>query len=312
MASFPASSQQARLYDLSHLGLIAVSGEDALTFLQGQFTNDIKQVVSGAQFTGYCTAKGRLLALFYAFSLDHVIYLQCPRALVATLVKRLRMFVLRSKVVIEDVSDRFVALGVSAPALNAHAVIAGIAHDTHQLGVTGHGHSIRLSDSAGQQRALLWLEANIAQSAWTALAGSLHPTSTAAWEAFEVQAGIPQVYASTQEQFVPQMVNMDALNGINFKKGCYTGQEIVARTHYLGKVKRRSLLATIAHSDTAPKAGDVVFDAQQQEAGQLVRVAPRDQGWVVLAECRLEAREAGTITWQGQALQFSELPYALP
>jgi folate-binding protein YgfZ len=131
------------------------------------------------------------------------------------------------------------------------------------------------------------------------------------WDWLEIQAGIPDITPSTQEQFVPQMLNLDILNGINFKKGCYTGQEIVARTHYLGKVKRRTFLANIA-SATAPAAGDVVLDTNGQEAGQIVRVAPNFAGgFDVLTELRLEAVEAGDVLWQDVKLAIKPLPYSL-
>ncbi len=308
-AVFADHTYAERLYDLSSLGLIAVSGADALVFLQGQLTNDIKQLSDAAQYTGYCTAKGRLLAIFYAHMHADTYYLQCPRPLVPMLVKRLSMFVMRSKVVISDVSDVFVAMGLSAPALNH----VGVADSIHRVQETGAGMvSIRLPDSADLQRAQLWVAATQAEQVWTQLRERFTPSSSESWEALEIQAGIPHIVNRTQEQFVPQMVNLDALDGINFKKGCYTGQEIVARTHYLGKVKRRSLLATVA-SQQPPQAGDPLQDAQGQEAGRLVRVAAKDQNsYWLLAECRLEAREAGPIFWQGQALQFETLPYALP
>jgi tRNA-modifying protein YgfZ len=306
----PAAPASGQLFDLSSHGLIAVSGADALTFLQGQFTNDIKQLPQAAQFTGYCTAKGRLLALFYAFSINETIYLQCPRALIAALVKRLRMFVLRSKVVVEDASEQFVILGLASADSAAH--IQHLPLHAHQYSQTPLGSLIRLSDSHGKQRAQLIVESANAEAAWKTLAASFNPTDSQQWDTLEIQAGIPQVYTATQEQFVPQMLNLDALDGINFKKGCYTGQEIVARTHYLGKVKRRTLLATLPETAVAPQVGDAVLDAKQQEAGQLVRVAANKQGgWWLLAECRLEARAAGSIYWQEYELAFAELPYTL-
>ncbi len=309
-ACFPAHESPSQLFDLSNIGLIAVSGEDRQTFLQGQLTNDIKLLAQGAQFTGYCSPKGRLLALFYAFSLDDSIYLSCPRPLIPDLVKRLRMFVLRSKVVVEDASDRLHLLGLAG---TAGGVMASLPDSDHQQQTSAAGTLIRLSAAGARQRALLVVDAAQAQASWLQAVQTHTPTSTAVWEALEIQAGIPQVYAATKEQFVPQMVNLDALNGINFKKGCYTGQEIVARTHYLGKVKRRTLLARLsADNAQPPQVGDALHDAQQQEVGQLVRVAAiGTQEWLVLAECRLEAREAGEISWQSHALHFSELPYAL-
>lgn len=311
-ASFPATTASAQLFDLSSNGLIAISGADSQAFLQGQVTNDIKLLVQGAQFNGYCSPKGRLLALFYSFSIADVIYLQCPRALIPDLVKRLRMYVLRSKVLVEDASNRMVTLGLASDTLAAS--IAELPATPHQQAQTAHGTLIRLADAGTQQRALLVVDSTQAQTGWQSLVTAFTPTSSVQWEALEIQAGIPQIYTMTKEQFVPQMVNLDALNGINFKKGCYTGQEIVARTHYLGKVKRRTLLAQLTGGQgQAPQAGDVLHDAQQQEAGQLVRVAPAgNNNWWVLAECRLEAKEAGAISWQGQPLAFKELPYALP
>lgn len=310
-AAFDATPASAQLFDLSCNGLIAVSGSDSVTFLQGQLTNDIKLLAQGAQWNGYCTAKGRLLALFYSFSINEVIYLQCPRELIPDLIKRLRVFVLRSKVLIEDASDRLVALGLSSEALASH--IAALPATVHQSAQTHDGTLIRLADAGNLQRALFLIDSARASASWQTFSAAFSPASTADWESLEIQAGVPQVYAATKEQFVPQMINLDALNGINFKKGCYTGQEIVARTHYLGKVKRRTLLAQLPAGAARPQAGDALHDAQQQEAGQLVRVAPSaNHGWWLLAECRLEAKEAGAIHWQGQPLMFEDLPYSLP
>lgn len=283
-AAFTDTGASAQLFDLSSQGLIAISGADNQTFLQGQVTNDIKLLAQGAQFNGYCTPKGRLLALFFSFTIDDVIYLQCPRDLIPDLVKRLRMYVLRSKVLVEDASERLVSLGLASDTLAA--TIEALPVTPYQQAQTPHGTLIRLADAGAQQRALLVVAGEQAQTSWQSLSATFTPVSTVQWEALEIQAGIPQVYAATKEQFVPQMVNLDALNGINFKKGCYTGQEIVARTHYLGKVKRRTLLAQLTGGQV-PHAGDVLHDAQQQEAGQLVRVAPTaNNGWWVLAECR--------------------------
>lgn len=306
----PQTMASSQLFDLSAYGLIAVSGADAQTFLQGQLTNDIKRVSEAAQFTGYCTAKGRLLALFYAFSINEVIYLQCPRVLIPDLVKRLRMFVLRSKVLIEDVSEQFVCLGLSG---NAIQVADYALPDTvHAVTYGTLGTLIRLPEK-DIVRAQLIVPVAQAEASWQTLVKVYTPTSTSVWEALEIDAGIPQVYTPTTEQFVPQMINLDALGGINFKKGCYTGQEIVARTHYLGKVKRRTWIAKLAAGNTPPQAGGQLLDAQQQDAGQWVRVAPQADGsWTGLVECRLEAMEAGAISWQGTVLSLSPPPYPLP
>jgi folate-binding protein YgfZ len=131
------------------------------------------------------------------------------------------------------------------------------------------------------------------------------------WELQEIQAGIPEVYAKTQEEFVPQMLNLDLLNGINFKKGCYTGQEIVARTHYLGTVKRRTQLAHI-DSDIASNPGDDIFNSNGDIVGKVVRCAPSySGGYDLLAEIRLESVEAGQLNVNDNALNFRELPYKI-
>ena len=131
------------------------------------------------------------------------------------------------------------------------------------------------------------------------------------WDWLEIQAGIPDIEFKTQEQFVPQMLNLDVLGAINFKKGCYTGQEIVARTHYLGTVKRRTYLAEIT-SETAPNSGDKVLDAAKNEVGQIVRVTPnKANGFDALVELRIEAKEAGNMTCNDAAIRLKDLPYAV-
>lgn len=301
------------LYPLASDGLIAVSGADALDFLQGQLTNDIKQVRQHAQLTGYCTAKGRLLALFYAFSWQDTVYLQCPRTLVPALVKRLRMFVLRSKVTIEDVSDQFLSLGLSSTQAE---VIEHWPQTPDSVTPLAGGVLIRLASVGEIHRARLICPVASAETHWPTISQPYQIAAPRIWEWLDIQAGTPQVYPATQEQFVPQMLNLDVLNGINFKKGCYTGQEIVARTHYLGKVKRRTGIATLALAQgtpARPQTGEVVLDAQQQEAGQIVRVAmsPDQQQCWLLVEYRLEAKQTGAITWQSHALTWQPSPYAL-
>lgn len=299
------------MLDLSHLGLIKLSGEDAFSFLQGQVTNDVNQLKNNSHYSGYCTAKGRLLALFFAFSLGEDIYLQLPQALLPSIMKRLKMYVLRSKVIITDASDEWVRIGVSGE--NIPAALAEhfeqIPTADYQVISQESGHIIKLPSSLPRYQILTL--PSIAPALWTKLSTSCQEASKEVWDLIEIQAGIPEINTGTQEAFVPQMINLDALGGINFKKGCYTGQEIVARTHYLGKVKRRTQIAHLS-ADNTPQAGDVVTGQDGQEAGQIVRVAPATNGgFDILVEVRLESLEAGAITWQGQVLSIQSLPYAL-
>lgn len=297
--------------NLSERGLLKLSGDDAVQFLQGQVTNDVKALNgSNSQFAGYCTAKGRLLALFFAYSIDNAIYLQLNRALTESIMKRLKMFVLRSKVTISDESQT-IRLGVAGK--NAEAVLTKLfpALPDAPLTLVRHGNNALIRLPSPTPMFEVVLEESQAVALTQALAAESTLIAEDAWNWLEIQAGIPDISTETQEAFVPQMVNLDALNGINFKKGCYTGQEIVARTHYLGTVKRRTQLAHIA-SESAPKAGDAILDASQQTVGQIVRVATGlNGGFDVLAECRIESIEQGTVFWQTHALEIKALPYAL-
>ena len=137
------------------------------------------------------------------------------------------------------------------------------------------------------------------------------PVGKPCWDWLEIQAGIPDIELKTQEQFVPQMLNLDILGAINFKKGCYAGQEIVARTHYLGSVKRRTYLAEIAF-ESAPNAGDKVLDAAKNEVGQIVRATPNlTNGFDALIEMRIDAQLTGKVFWNNIAVNLKALPYSL-
>lgn len=299
--------------DLSHLDLLEISGDDAIAFLQGQVTNDVKLLNdSNAHYTGYCSPKGRLLALFLAFNFNHKLHLQLNHKLAEPIAKRLKMYVMRSKVVIDNVSDRTVKIGLSGNNIANllapfFASIPTLAYES----VSMEGSTLICLPNAGVSRYEIISETERAKEIWQALKNDCKPVGKPCWEWLEIQAGIPDVYLSTQEEFVPQMLNLDALNAINYKKGCYTGQEIVARTHYLGKVKRRTQLAHIA-STAMPALGDDVTDANQQVIGKIVRCAPAiDMGFDVLAECRLENVEQNGIYWNTIALIIKQLPYAL-
>ena len=312
-AELSAAVNGSILADLSHLSLLKLSGEDAATFLQGQVTNDVKQLNgSNSQYAGYCNPKGRMLALFLAYAHAGSLYLQLDSRLAEAISKRLRMYVLRSKVVVEDISDSTVRLGIAgsnagAALGNLFAEVPGAAHEMVSSEI---GLLIRLPGSS--PRFELITTAENAQHFWEQLKTQLKPVGKAAWEWLEIQAGIPDVQPGTQEEFVPQMVNLDLLGGINYKKGCYTGQEIVARTHYLGKVKRRTQLAHLT-GDKQPQAGDdVMVEGGNEAVGKIVRSAPSPAGgYDVLAELRLESLQAGTLSCNGSPLVLSHLPYSL-
>jgi len=301
--------------DLSHLGLLQLSGADAFNFLQGQVTNDVKLLNDAAHYTAYCTPKGRMLALFLAFAEHERIHLQMPLELIAATAKRLKMYVMRSKVEVQDASHDIIKIGLSGP--NAQALLstqfAKVPQHDYELVSLENSSLLKLPSSTHARFEIL---ANIdqAQAIWSALSPQATVADATHWEWLEIQAGIPDVKPETQEEFVPQMLNLDLLGGINFKKGCYTGQEIVARTHYLGSIKRRTYLT---HSNQAAQPGENILNATNEAVGKVVRSAPSPLGgYDLLAEIRcaevdLENTENKQLSVNGHALALQTLPYAL-
>ena len=300
------------LCDLSHLGLLEIDGADAITFLQGQVTNDVKQLNgANAHYSGYCNPKGRLLALFLAFAHRDHLHLQMPRALIEPIAKRLRMYVMRSKVNIKDVSESIIKIGLQGA--HAKALLNTLFDSVPQnaFDLVTHDNAALIKLPGETPRFEIFTDSEHAQIIWQTLSKQAKTVDANYWEYLEIQAGIPEVYPATQEAFVPQMLNLDLLDGINFKKGCYTGQEIVARTHYLGTVKRRTQLA---HTDTSTQsnAGDDVVNSNQEIVGKVVRCAAAfNGGYDLLVEARLESVEAGQLMVGGHALTIRQLPYTL-
>ena len=302
------------LCDLSHLGLLEISGADAVTFLQGQVTNDVSLLNgSNAHYSAYCNPKGRMLALFLAFAHYDHLHLQLNRDLLEPIMKRLKMYVMRSKVEIKDVSDSIIKFGINGPqaASMLEPIFSKIPTVDYELVSLENGAILKLPSYNDDARYEIFSDKVNAPIIWDVFKNNCIVVEKPHWDWLEIQAGIPDVELKTQEQFVPQMLNLDILNGINFKKGCYTGQEIVARTHYLGTVKRRTYLAELANQN-APTAGDKVLDAAKNEVGQIVRVAPNAMnGFDALIEVRIEAKEAGNMTCNEIVIRVKSLPYTV-
>jgi folate-binding protein YgfZ len=303
---------------LTDLGLIALSGEEASHFLHNQITNDVEHLAQNeARLAGYCSPKGRLLATFLMWKTGDTIMLQLPREILAAVQKRLQMFVLRSKVKLADVSDAHVALGLTGPVAAAalsewFPVLPALPYAKIE---SDAGILIRVAEVAGMPR-FEWITTQaLAENAWLKVTEQLQPAGTHAWHLADIEAGIPQITKATQEQFVPQMVNFELIGGVNFKKGCYPGQEIVARSQYLGKLKRRMLLASVAKQEVNP--GMEVFSVadREQPCGMIVNAAPRSQNEIMcLVEIKIAALNDGPIhlgSADGAELHFMALPYAL-
>lgn len=307
--------------DLSHLGLIAARGPDTESFLQGQLTCDVRQVAPDRSLPGaHCTPKGRAFASFRLFRREDATYLELPRELLEPALSRLRKYVLRARTTLEDASDALARMGVAGP--NAAALIGTALGAVPELmnGVVTTATTdpdgvtvIRLPGST--PRFELHGAAQELSTVWSALAPKVTPVGAEPWRLLNILAGTPTVYPETVEAFVPQMLNLQLLGGISFQKGCYTGQEIVARTHYLGKLKRRMVLARV-DSASPPRPGDPLFSPQadaSQSAGQLVDASPHPDGsYAVLAVALIDCAEHGTLQLGdagGPILRLEPLPY---
>ena len=270
------------LSPLTHLGLIACDGDEAKTFLHNQVTSDINHLASdAAQYSAWCSAKGRMLASFLIYREAGDYRLLLSADLVPSIAKRLQMFVLRAKVKIADLSTSRVVLGVAGPQAEAALVAAGLPVPAQplQTATSSEASVIRLH----HQRFQVIVLREAAQSLWTKLATLARPAGPPAWMWLQVEAGVPLISEATREEFVPQMLNFEQLGGVSFHKGCYPGQEVVARTQYLGKVKRH--LYRLRSS--APLAvGGVVYSPEnaEQPCGTVVNAAPAPSGgYVALA-----------------------------
>jgi len=319
-ADFDAALHGGAYAILPQFGVIDATGDDAASFLHGQLTNDIQHLdVTGARRAGYCSAKGRLLASFLAWKTGETIRLVIAKDTQASVQKRLSMFVLRAKAKLVDASDNLLVVGLAGDVRGALASgFDALPDGVHVKVDDPAGTLIRLADAAGRLR-YLWVGPKEAVEArLAALDGKLRRVSPAVWDWLAIRAGEPRITQAVSEQFVPQMVNFDVLGAVNFKKGCYPGQEVVARSQYRGTIKRRTALASVAADLDAAQAGVELFHSEDpgQPCGRVVNAAAApDRGVDLLAEIKLAALDAGTVhlgTADGPALRFLPLPYALP
>ncbi|WP_232432893.1 CAF17-like 4Fe-4S cluster assembly/insertion protein YgfZ [endosymbiont of Ridgeia piscesae] len=302
------------LNDLSHFALIQVEGEDAEQFLQGQLTNDIREVTEQhSQLAGWCTAKGRMMACFRVFRRGDTFLLQTPTGNLDALVKRLRMYVLRAKVKINDLTEDLVRIGLSGGCaldlLGEH--FSSIPWEENDVVMEDGVTLIRLPGS--RPRFELVGPTATMRELWQKFESQAAIADESFWALQEIRAGQPTIFPQTSEAFVPQMLNMQLVDGISFTKGCYVGQEVVSRMHYLGKLKRRMYLAHL-ESDQPPQPGDELFAEQSssgQGTGKVVDARPTNGGYEMLAVIEIASAESDRVLLgkTGPALQLRELPY---
>jgi folate-binding protein YgfZ len=311
-AELAAARDHAVLVDLSHNALLSITGDDAAAFLHAQFTNDVQSLpVGGAQWNGWCSPKGRLLASFLLLRRAEGFLLMLPAEIAPAFAKRLGMFVLRSKVKVAEVSASTVRLAYSGK--TAGVLVArhfGFTPDPMRSVEKDRATCIALDG----ERFVVLVPVEDAPALWEALAESATPAGPDAWSWSLIHAGIPVIVAATQEAFVPQMANFDLVGGVSFRKGCYPGQEIVARTQYRGILKRRMAIVHLA-GDARPAAGESVYSAAfgDQASGSIVNAAPAPEGgYDALVVAQLEGLAQGDLRWrslEGPRLEVRARPY---
>jgi len=295
--------------ELTQLGVIRAAGVEAVTFLQSQLTQDVALLgLSEARLAAFCNAKGRMQASFVVFKRSHEeVLLVCSRDILAATLKRMAMFVLRAKARLSDASAEFSLFGVAGNAIESIAESARPAWAKLDIDAA---NLVFLHPGAGQPRALWCVPAGMPPPAGPRL-------DLALWQWLEVQSGVAMISQPIFEAFVPQMLNYESVGGVSFQKGCYPGQEVVARSQFRGTLKRRAYLV---HGGATPTVGQEVFHATDaaQPCGLVAAAAANPAGGfdaIVSMQTAAAADAAdGRLTLgsaTGAALALRPLPYAL-
>ncbi len=304
-----AARSGAVVCPLCHFELLRFSGADAQTFLQAQLTCDVLQVTpTEASYGGYCTAKGRLIADFLLIRTPQAYMMHLPADSCVVLAEGMRKFVLRAQAKIER-ETTLRAIGIAGP--DAVALLQRSVGEPPHLPLESVQYAgvtlLRLSGAAF----LAFAPQPDMAGLWNALARQATPAGVDCWNWLQIRAGIPWITAATREQFVPQMVALDAIGGVDFQKGCYPGQEIVARTHYLGEVKRT---LRFGHGDGAAAAGDALLGADGQSRGMVVNAAPAPDGGsdlLAVVQTNLDRDQLRLRSADGPGVRISELSRAI-
>lgn len=282
---------------LAYLGILRFTGADTLSFLQGQLSNDTQRLNEGTPLlAAYSTAQGRVLALIYLLPHSSGVVAILPREILQPTMERMRKFILRAKVRIEDAADALVVAGRfgTIPQRSSRFAeqdgigTAPVAHDADRQWIIGAPQKIAApADAAAAKRI------------------------EDAWRLADIRAGLPQVYAATSEAFVAQMLNLDLLDGISFTKGCYTGQEIIARTQHLGRIKRRLHRLELPPGNWKVGQALRLTDGRQGRLTEVIESQGRSEALAVLS---VEASSAASADSPGEPLVAAAelpLPYAL-
>lgn len=306
------------VFDLQHLALIAVDGDDAEEFLQGQLTNDVREVAEDrAQQSAWCSPRGRVLTCLLVFRHRGHLMLQLPETLLEQTLKRMRMFVLRAHATLEDVSDSWMRIGTVGEHAEArlHALLGALPESVEELRSVDDVTIIRVPGRRPRYEIVGAHDA--VTSLWNACRGVAMAAGANAWGLLDIEAGVPSIGPDTSDAFVPQMINLDRLGGVSFTKGCYVGQEIVARTQHLGRIKRRMYRAHV--SGGSPMARGDMLEAPADPASLKAQIVDAQAlpggGVAVLAVIPIDIAgslpASGVVLGDGSQLTLEDLPYAL-
>lgn len=294
---------------LADRGTIRVRGAEADAFLQGQLSNDIRELTpTRGQLSGYSNPKGRVLAIFASIRAGDQIWMETSRSLLAGTLKRLKMFVMRSKVILDDAGSEVISIGIAGPNADRVLEAAGLLVPS-VLCLCAEVEGIVIMRRRGpQNRYTLHGPAERLAALWPKLAANARPVGTEAWRLTDILAGFPALHPETAEQHVAQMINLDKLEGVSFSKGCYPGQEIVARLHYLGNLKRRMFVAR-SEADTVSRGAPIVAGGGEgQPVGDVLDHALHPEGGrallVVLQTAQADSADLRIGTVDGPALRL--------
>jgi folate-binding protein YgfZ len=304
--------------DLSQLAHIEVSGDDAEEFLHGQFTISIKELINNhCQFSGWCNAKGQVKETFLIYRNDNDFTILLPAELKESFVNQLQMFVLRANVNISDKSNELVRIGVQikddtilSNLINSVPVHIGDVTQGEVI-VDNNLYCLRIVSAKDAHRFILIGTINKQIELWKQLAKHVTPVGTSLWELLDLQTAYPWITTQTTQKFLPQMLNLDLIDALNYQKGCYPGQEIIARLHFRGQLKR-SLCLTTTTLDSQVISGDQLYaDNNEQSIGTVINAQPAHDKYYLLAVIDTDSREKKISLGcpDGPLLSLLQLPY---
>lgn len=311
------------LTSLTHQGLIKVTGSEAETFLQGQLSSDIKDVTeTNAQISAYCDPKGQVLAIFLIFKYKGDLYLNFDGSLKESILKRLTMFVMRSDVLLADVSGSLIHIGFAGEfgdldiQRRLDTKVKSV-YETGYIELEGMPDVCVVKVPGPYHKYDLFGPADQVELAWQNLRTNADVTNSFDWNLLNITAGVPEVTSETSAQFIAQFLNLDKLNGINFKKGCFPGQEIIARVHYRGKVTKR-MFRIRCNEVLDLKAGETLTLKDNQDKNHKLTVINGNPGifegslFLAIGTLKsLEAVEGDLVTESGQPAFIEPLPYSV-